>query len=232
MVRWSLAGALAALLVAGCGDARKPTVRGGAAEPAAPSADVSAPEAAAHPPLHGESFPSPHGELSPESLGPEVVLGSMSLTAPDGWTRKRPSSGFVLAEFTLPRAEEDLADGRLTVTSVAGSVEANIVRWRGQFGGNPEKQSQEPIDVSGIPITLVDLSGTYGGQQMGPMSAEPRPGYRMQAAVFSLEGRQFIIKAVGPEKTMARHADAFTALVRSLKPSGSDSPDADSTDGS
>ena len=209
MIRRLITGALAALLVTGCSDSRKPTVRGGTTESDAPSTDMTPP---------ADVFPSsPHGEGPPGDLGPEVRLGAVQLTAPESWIRKAPRSGFVLAEFGLPQAEGDTTEGRLTVTAVGGSIEANVARWRDQFGGKPDQESQEEIEVSGVPVTLIDLAGAYDEQHMGMGPTEHLPGYRMQAAIFSAGGQQFIIKGYGPEKTMAAHADEFLALIRSLK---------------
>ena len=39
--------------------------------------------------------------------GGPVELESITLVAPAGWDRREPSSGFVLAEFYLPKAEGD-----------------------------------------------------------------------------------------------------------------------------
>jgi hypothetical protein len=71
-----------------------------------------------------------------------VELDAITLTAPEGWGRKPTSSGFLLAEFTLPRANDDDWDGRLTVSSAGGDIEANIDRWRGQFGGKPSNETR------------------------------------------------------------------------------------------
>jgi hypothetical protein len=210
MTGWFAAGTMAVLLVAGCADARKPSVRRGTEEPDSQSTGtVGSTELS-------PSMPSAHAV--PEALGPEVYLGTMYLTAPEGWIRKQPRSGFVLAEFSLPRAEGDEADGRLTVTAVGGSIEDNVARWRQQFGGRPERESQEDLQIAGVEVALVDFSGTYDDTHMGmPISVE-RPGYRMRGAIFSIGGQQFIIKCYGPEKTMAQQADGFVGFIRSLKP--------------
>lgn len=85
-----------------------------------------------------------------DDAGGEVRVDGLTLTAPKGWPRKTPQSTLVQAEFVLPRAEGDALDGRLTLGVVGGSVEANIDRWKDQFGGKPEKANQEKIDVNRI----------------------------------------------------------------------------------
>lgn len=155
---------------------------------------------------------------TPSAEGPDVVIGSMVLTAPEHWTRKPPSSGFLITEFSLPKADEGTDNGRLTVSTAGGSVQANVDRWRDQFGGNPEPASQDNWDVAGLSVTVVDFSGTFN-DQAGPFApATPKPGYRMLAAIIPLDGSLFFLKAYGPQQTMALHEDAFREFVRSLKP--------------
>jgi hypothetical protein len=154
------------------------------------------------------------------SLGSEggpVELQMISLTAPAGWERRASSSGFVLAEFYLPKPEGADEDGRLTVSTAGGDVEANIERWRTQFGGKPEKESQRTTQAGGLEIVLVDFSGVYNDQRGPYAPATKRPGSRMLAAIIPVEGELHFIKAVGPEKTIAAHAEAFEAFVQSVQ---------------
>jgi hypothetical protein len=216
MTRGLFAAVVGTLLLSGCGDSprveRKPLT-----EPV-----TEAPKAAM------PGGPSAAGGMMHETAAPadvpsnEVNLGKYVLTASKAWTRKQPKIDIILAEFSLPRAEGDPADGRLTVTVAGGSVAENIDRWRKQFGDKPEKESQDKIDVSGVPITLVDFSGTYqGGAMPGMMAAAAElPHYRMLGAIFDLDGQLHFLKCYGPAKTIAARADEFRALVKSLKPTG------------
>jgi len=147
-----------------------------------------------------------------------IELDAITLTAPADWERKPASSSFVIAEFALPRVEGDEADGRLTVSTAGGSVEANIDRWKGQFEPQPEAASREDVDVAGLKVTIVDLSGNFNDQR-GPFApGERRTGYRMIAAVTPVEGQLHFIKATGPQKTITSHADAIHQFIRSARP--------------
>ena len=73
MIRGLCAGGLGLLLMAGCGDARRPAVRGRAVESDSPSASP----AETRDFFHG----MPHGVGASEPLGPEVELGEVFLTA-------------------------------------------------------------------------------------------------------------------------------------------------------
>lgn len=213
---------LCIVLLAGCGDSSKPVRREAAVVPADANPQGSMPS---NP--HGTMPPSPHGAMGGAAQAqldsPTVILGGMALTAPEGWIRLQPSSGFTLAEFQLPRAEGDDDDGRLTITAVGGSIEANFDRWRQQFGGKPDQESREQIEVAGIEFSTISLQGTFNALHGGMGQGEQVPNYQMRAAVFDVQGRQCIVKCYGPQQTMAKHAEAYDAFLRSLdwaKPAG------------
>jgi hypothetical protein len=153
-----------------------------------------------------------------DDKGGELDLDQIKFTAPAGWRRKAASSGFVLAEYELPRAEGDEADGRLTVSSAGGDLEANIDRWRTQFGGKPAKETQEKLTVEGLEITLVDFSGDFNeqrGMMMGPSVL--RKNYRMLAAIIPLGEMSFFVKAYGPQATMEAQAARFREFAQTAR---------------
>jgi hypothetical protein len=151
-----------------------------------------------------------------DSGGP-LELDKIALTAPAGWQRTPPSSSFVMAEFVLPRAEGDDADGRLTVSTAGGGLEANIGRWKGQFNPLAKEAPQEEIDVAGMKVTTVDFSGDFNDQR-GPFApAVQRPDYRMIASIIPVEDQLYFIKATGPQKTMAAHADEIHEFIHSVQ---------------
>ena len=211
MTRRAIALALCALLTAGCGSRHRPVVRHGPSDPGSEGTpQVETPES---------PDPTTPRETPAATADREVSLGPARLTASESWLRKQPAQSFILAEFGLPRVEGDPSDGRLTVSSVGGSVEENVKRWRGQFGGKPQKESQDQVEIAGIQVTLVDFSGTYVDRR-GPMTpVVQRPDYRLLGAILPIEGRFYFVKCYGPERTMAEHADEFHALVRSLRSS-------------
>ena len=200
---------LIALLVAGCGENPQPTRRTIADQP-----NQKDP--------HG-GMPKPHGAMPgqmarPPVTGPEVRLGSMVMTAPDGWQRKQPRSPQItLAEFSLPAAEGDTNGGRLTISHVGGNIDALMDYWRRQFIGNPTEEPQETKEISGVSVVVVGLSGTFSGQRQESETATQHAGHRMRAAIFSVGSRPFVVKCVGPKKTMANSEDAFMAFLDSLK---------------
>ncbi|MGI6414963.1 MAG: hypothetical protein ACOX1P_04780 [Thermoguttaceae bacterium] len=153
-------------------------------------------------------------QMPPKAAPPAAAL---NIKAPEGWIQRQPRVSLITAEFALPKAEGDQADGRLTVSTAGGSVEANLERWRGQFDDLKDKPS-ETLEVAGRKVTLVDLSGTFNDQP-GPFTpGEKRANYRMLGAIIPMEGENLFVKAYGPEKTIARHEAAFKEFVKSLVP--------------
>ena len=123
------------------------------------------------------------------------------------------------AEYAIPKAEGDKADGRLTVSQARGSVEDNIARWEGQFGTKVDKEQKETLVAGGIKITLVDLTGTFN-DTMAPMAPLiTRPDYRMLGAIFQLPGEEALhfVKCYGPKKTITDRADEIKRFLTSLK---------------
>lgn len=146
-----------------------------------------------------------------------VAFDGLQLLAPKGWERKPASSSFVAAEFALLHADGDSVDGRLTISSAGGGVGANIDRWKAQFKPQPKAASQQEIEIAGTKATLVDFAGDFNDQR-GPFApGEIRPNYRMIAAVLPVGGQLYFIKATGPEKTIASHADAIRRFIQSAK---------------
>jgi hypothetical protein len=209
------------LVVAGC--YREPTHPSQRSQNAAPTAGTS-----------DRVMPKDdiHAGLTPEP-GPViesrvVEVGPLVLTAPNEWVRRQPSSQFLLTEFSLPKADGDVEDGRLTVSTAMGSLDDNLNRWKGQFGGKPDKESQETLDIGGVNVTWVDYSGTYNSGMFAP--ATPKPGYRMLAAVIPLGTEMCFVKGLGPEKTVAAHAEQIRSFIMSLQSKqGTEAKPADET---
>ena len=220
MFRPLLAMSLCLTVVAGCGETRHP-VRQEMMAPSAP--DVEASESAdPTESLAGSgekpSLPPGHPPMSAMQggmPGMSAARGELKVTAPQAWTVVQPRSSMIQAEFALPKVDGDEDNGRLTVMTAGGSIDANVQRWRGQFEELEDKPVEE-IDVSGTKVTLVDLAGTFNEQRgmMGPVTK--RPGYRMLAAIIARPDGMVFVKGYGPKNTMAKYTDDFRAFVESL----------------
>ena len=221
-VRVSLVTAMLLLVVVfpGCSDSRPqhevptPEEARGSAHPAL-KAQIPAPAPAAAAPAAG-------GEpaASPWKPGEAFVVMGLKVKAPEGWLRQKPANRMRKAQFKLPHAENDTFDGELTVIPAFGGMDANLQRWKQQF-----KEVPEPLinkrKVAGMEVSIVQLDGTYmyKARPMDPAeTAQPRPDYRVLAAVVQAPGGQVFFKSFGPRATMEKWQEAFTDMVDSFAP--------------
>ena len=201
-VRASLVTSMLLLVVVfpGCSDSR-------------PQHEVPTPEEArgsAHPALKAQ-IPAP---------GEAFVVMGLKVKAPEGWLRQKPANRMRKAQFKLPHAENDTFDGELTVIPAFGGMDANLQRWKQQF-----KEVPEPLinkrKVAGMEVSIVQLDGTYmyKARPMDPSEkSQPRPDYRVLAAVVQAPGGQVFFKSFGPRATMEKWQEAFTDMVDSFAP--------------
>ncbi|WP_342377098.1 hypothetical protein NVS55_37585 [Myxococcus stipitatus] len=162
--------------------------------------------------------PAAQGAAAPEA-------GGLTWTAPSEWAAQgaRPMRA---ATYKLPAAKGDAEPGELAVfyfgPGQGGAVDANVKRWLGQF----QTADGKPVDgvaktktekLNGMPVTTVDVKGTYlgGGPMMGPST--PKPGYRLLGAIVEGSEGAIFFKLTGPEKTVAASEKAFRKMLESVK---------------
>jgi hypothetical protein len=153
----------------------------------------------------------------------ELGGGAMRLKAPAEWKRKQPQTAIVEHEFAVPASKGDSADGRMTVMSAGGGVEANIDRWYGQFtqpdgGSTRDRAKVKKLKVAGQDVHVVDVSGTFKDQRGPATPAVEKPKYRMLAAIIATKAAgNYFIKFYGPEHTVADNEKAFQTMIDSLE---------------
>ncbi len=155
----------------------------------------------------------------------EFASGSLTMTAPANWEKKKPRVRIVNYEFAAPAKKGgDAAAARVTMMRAGGSVKDNIARWKAQFklpGGEEGTKAMKITEsnVNGVKVYRVDIRGTYRDR---PRPFDPnevlRKDYRMLAAIL-VEGTvgQVFIKMYGPAKTIEQNSKAFDKMVEGLK---------------
>jgi hypothetical protein len=145
-------------------------------------------------------------------------------TAPQGWKAEGPRP-MRAATYTIAPAPGDSAGAECVVNffgpGQGGGIDANLERWRGQVQGPDGKPAPAKIDkrtARGVPITMIDSSGTYTGMG-GPMAAssKPAPGYRLIGAIAEGPGGNVFFKLTGPSKTIAAQQKNFEQLLASIE---------------
>lgn len=151
--------------------------------------------------------------------------GELQFKTPDGWSSETPSSSMRVAQYQLPAAEGDAESASLVVyyfgAGQGGSVQANLDRWTAQIqqpngGSSKDKAKTESLTVNGMNVTLLDVSGTYAGGDMGG-AGQTKPNFRMRAGVIESPKGGYFIKLVGPEKTVGKWDDSFMEFIKSAE---------------
>jgi hypothetical protein len=153
-------------------------------------------------------------------------VSGLAWTYPPSWKADaaRPMRA---ATYAIPAAAGDAEGGECVVyyfgPGQGGGVEANIQRWIQQFqapAGGPADKLAKRADksVSGIPVTTLDLIGTYLFKPF-PMApnATPKPGYRMLAAIVQGKDAPVFFKLTAPKKTADAAEADFWKMIESLK---------------
>ncbi len=151
--------------------------------------------------------------------------GGLSWTAPAEWSvqDERPMR---VVTYSIPAAKGDAEAAELAVfyfgQGQGGGVDANVQRWVNQFqmpeGASAEKDTKTKKEkLAGLPVTTVDVKGTYngGGPMMGP--ATPKPGYRLLGAIIEGPQGAVFFKLTGPEKTVAAAEKPFRKMLAGMK---------------
>ncbi len=145
--------------------------------------------------------------------------------APDKWIQETPQSPMRKAQYRWPGVEgEGDADMALFhFPGTGGGVEENLQRWYGQFvqpDGTPseEKAEKSSLQVGGMNVTIVFLTGTYL-ESTSPMMSGPveeKPDYAMLAAIVETPNGPWFFKATGPEKTIRYWREDFRKFVKTV----------------
>ena len=153
------------------------------------------------------------------------TAGGLKWTAPPAW-KAQPRRPMRAATYAVPKAANDPEDGECAVfyfgPGQGGGVDANVKRWIGQFeapGGGPADKLAKTSKgtVSGLPVTRIDLTGTYkpaGGPMM--QATGSKPGYRLLGAIVEGPQGAVFFKFTAPAKTVAAQQSTFETLLKSV----------------
>lgn len=152
-----------------------------------------------------------------------VTIGPIKYEAPTSWKAQQPRSTFRIAQFGVPLAEGDEGKVEIVVSAFggqAGSIDANIDRWRGMFEDRKDEGDTKTFSVGDYEVTLYHVSGTYKDK---PFPASPettlRKNYRrLNAAVVTPNDGVYYFYMVGPEKSVKAQEEGWVTMFKSAKP--------------
>lgn len=171
----------------------------------------------------------------PKSL-PSLDLSGLRLTPQQGWESRKPSSSMRAAEFSLG-GENGEGDASLVMyyfgPGSAGSIEANLDRWCGQFSQPDGRNSKDVAKtnvrtINGMRVHTLDLGGTYVAEtRPGSGNRLNEPNSHLLAAIVETEAGPYYLKLHGPAVTVEAWRESYDAMLRSLHPR----PTGDAQDG-
>jgi hypothetical protein len=148
------------------------------------------------------------------ALFAESVAG-LHWTAPAGWKSGDPKP--------MRAATYMAGDAECVVyffgQGQGGGVQANIDRWKGQFSGDngqPPASKTGKRTIHGLPVTTIEIAGSYAGMAAMGGAAGPKAGYRMLGAIIENPGGNIFLKFTGPAKTIAANETKFDQLLASF----------------
>ena len=156
-----------------------------------------------------------------------VSMSGLSYTPQDGWVRQQTEGPARMAQYEM-KGEKGTEPATLTIFHFgpqgAGTVEANIDRWIGQFqqpdGRDSTQVAQLTSDnVNGLKLDRVDVSGTFVAPE-APGSAKKRndPGFRLIGCVVETAAGPYYIRFLGPAATVERRKPGYDRFMASLMP--------------
>ncbi|MDK9698533.1 MAG: hypothetical protein OEM52_00085 [bacterium] len=172
------------------------------------------------PGMGGSEIPPPPS--APQDGG--IDLPALEKALPKNVKKGSPSSSMRLAQYQLVRQGGDSDDGEMALFylgSNAGSIDANIERWKGQFTERKDESTAKLTSSGKLPVTITELAGTLNQSAMMSGATGTKEKWRLWAAIVETQAGPYFFKAVGPEKTMKAHRDALKSWILKANASGS-----------
>jgi hypothetical protein len=163
------------------------------------------------------------GAQEPASQVRSVDLGGMTMEVPDAWKEAKTTSSMRRLQLAIPKAQGDPEDGELAVfvfPGGAGTVQANVERWRNQFKdetGQPPKGESKTVKGKNVEVTRVALSGTFTDPFAGKGA---QANYGLLGAIVETAQGAYFIKLVGPAGTLKAAEADFDKMIASMQTKG------------
>jgi len=150
---------------------------------------------------------------------PEKSAGGISWSYPSRW-QSHPPRPMRAATYIIPHASTDSTDGECAVfyfgKGQGGDVDLNIKRWGSQFE-SVIKGDKSELNVSGVKVTRVELSGTYLAPSMMTDESSGRlENYALLGAIAETSEGMVFFKFTGPSKTVLEATQEFNAMLNSI----------------
>jgi hypothetical protein len=130
----------------------------------------------------------------------------LTYEVPEGW-QPAPAGGIRVAAFRVKEGDQAAEVTIIPLAKEAGSVLANVNRWRDELELQPTTEARladevRPMTVDGIQAHSVDLTG---------------PKLRTLAVMLIREENTWFFKMRGPGDLVGKQKTAFEGFVKSVK---------------
>lgn len=183
---------------------------------AGPTAEISARRTASKPSSRVVPGATPRqrfGEQPSQSRGASDDLIDYDL--PDGWMAIAPTSDRLVN--LRPAGDPEASCYLSFLQGSGGGLEANVNRWRAQFGAEPltgaEVAALATLPMLGRDATLVEVEGAFTG--MG--GAPARAGFKLLGLVVSEPAGSLFLKFTAPAGLVELERERFLEFARSLR---------------
>jgi hypothetical protein len=152
-----------------------------------------------------------------------VDVNGFKFDAPAAWKSTPSSSAMRRAVLKIEPVEGDDYPGELVVYAFSGgvgSVDDNIKRWQKQFkdkDGNPPKIETKTVKGKNVEVTRAETSGHYTPPQFGGKPEPERPDARLLVAIAVTDKTTYVIKLVGPNKTLTKLRPDFDEMLTTME---------------
>jgi hypothetical protein len=186
----------------------------GAPDPSNPHAGMGTDPSNPHANMGGGGAPKTLDALPDGRSG----MGPFALAVPPEWAAKPVTSSMRAADWVIsakPGEETELIVYYFG-TEGAGSVEANLDRWAGQF----QSQANKKIDktkLAGQDATVMTISGHYSAEAMpGGGGTVDIPEGAMVAAIVSSPQGPYYFRMVGAKKVVDANAPKLQKMLSAM----------------
>lgn len=165
--------------------------------------------------------PMPVPDAPPPAMGvmPPTGAPGVEWDAPGRWSVE-PASGVRLATYTIPGsggAEPAQCAVFYFGQGQGGGIDANIERWISEFE-NPPPADRRTLDVKGMQVHRVEVSGNYVAHAMGTgEGAAAMADAMLLGAIVEGPNGSLFFKLTGPKATVAAAEGEFDAMLQSMR---------------
>jgi hypothetical protein len=158
--------------------------------------------------------------------GPQKAANTSSnlkFSIPPDWIREDPSQSSQHSRYRLSHAAGDTDDAELIITFSGdenASVQKAIDAWTAQFerpDGTVAPCQIVRREVNGIPLTVLDSTGTYIPQNGTGTAKKGKSRYRMLAAIAETEHGPWFFRLIGPGNTVSVWEPSFQSFLDTIE---------------